>query len=74
MKKTRSGFSLFDGKHKRFGGHIQWLSRFTGLDYLFVQFGWWKPSYDHEWYDGQHHWFSFGPLRICWGGKPFTDK
>ena len=73
MKRTSRGIEIFDGKHKRFGGHSQWLSKFSGLDYLIFQFGWWKPTYDHEWYDGQHHWLSIGPIRICWGGKPFKD-
>jgi hypothetical protein len=74
MKKVKNGFEVFDGKHKRFGGHWQKLRQITGLDYLTIQFGWFKPSYDHEWYDGQHHWFSCGPIRVCWGGKPFKDK
>jgi hypothetical protein len=74
MKKVQKGISVFDGKHKRFGGHNQWMSRLLRIDYLFLQFGWFKPSYDHEWYDGQHHWFSCGPIRVCWGSKPLKDK
>jgi len=55
MKNKQQQFSIFNGKHKRFGGHNQWISRLTGLDYLFLQFGWFKLSYDHETYDGNHH-------------------
>ena len=73
MKNKQQQFSIFNGKHKRFGGHNQWMSRLTGLNYLFLQFGWYKLSYDHETYDGKHHWLSFGPIRFCWG-KSISQK
>jgi hypothetical protein len=73
MKKIKNGLELFNGKHNRFGGHWQKLSKLTGLDYLTIQIGWWNFSYDHEWYDGQHHWLTLKLIRICWGGKPFKD-
>lgn len=73
MKKNNNKIYLFNGKHKRFGGFNHGLARLTRVDYLFFQFGWFKPVYDHQWYDGQHHWISFGPIRICWGRKPIKD-
>ena len=73
MKKIYRGLSIFDGKHSRFGGHSQWLHKLSKLDYFSLDFGLWKPYYDHYWYDGQHHILSLIFIRFMWGGKPFKD-
>jgi hypothetical protein len=73
MKKIRRGISVFNGKSKRSGGHSQWLSNFTGLDYLSFDFGIWKPSYDHYYYEGQHHALVLLFIRVMWGGSPKID-
>jgi len=74
MKKISGGFSIFNAKHERFGGHNQNLAKKLNLDYLMVDFGFRKFEYDHYWYEGQHHVLSLGLFRIMWGGKPFKDK
>lgn len=73
VKKVHRGFEIFNGKHQRYGGHWQRLSKLTGLDYLTFHFGFFKFNYDHEWYDGQHHWLSLWVIRVLWGGPPFKD-
>lgn len=74
MKFSKRTFYWFDGKTSRHGGHSQWLSKLTKLDYVIFELGFWKPYYDHFWYDGQHHTVCLGFMRIFWGGKPFVDK
>lgn len=73
MKKIRKGLSLFDGKHSRFGGHSQWISKLTGLSYLSIDFGFWGLHYDHYSYDGQHHTLTLIFLRLMWGSKPMKN-
>lgn len=73
MKYSKRSLFVFDGKTDKQGGHSQWMSRLTKLDYLIFEFGFWKPTYDHFWYDGQHHNLSLGFMRIFWGGAPFKD-
>ena len=55
MKISKKQIMVFDGKSPKSGGHSQWLSRLTHLDYLIIDFVFGKPHYDHYWYDVQHH-------------------
>jgi hypothetical protein len=73
MKKIRKGFSIFNGKTTRMGGHSQWLSKITKLDYLSFDFGLWGIKYDHYWYEGQHHTLTLVFVRFMWGGLPIVD-
>ncbi len=73
MKFSKRTVSVFNGATKRNGGHSQWMSRLPGFDYLIIEIGLWKPTYDHFWYDGQHHTLCLGVLRFFWGGKPILD-
>ena len=73
MKNSQKKIEVFNGKFSKYGGHSQWLSRLTHLDYLIIDFVFGKLHYDHYWYDGQHHTLSFGLFRIHWGGYPFKD-
>ena len=74
MKKIRGGIEVFNNKHQRFGGHWQNLAKITKLDYLQITFGLWNFSYDHEYYEGQHHWLTLGIIRILWGGPPVRKE
>jgi len=63
---------IFDGRYSKYGGHSQWLSRLTGLDYLIIswEFGF---GYSQAYYDGQHHSLKLGLIGIHWGGPPYID-
>jgi hypothetical protein len=74
MKVLRKKIKVFDGKPTKSGGHSQWLSKVTKLDYLTLEFGLWRFHYDHFYYDGQHHALHLGLIRIFWGGFPFKDE
>lgn len=72
MKISFAYIEVFSGALSKYGGHSQWLSSVTGLDYL--MFCWWHPF--REWrlearsnfYDTYHSHIWFGPFTICWGG------
>ena len=74
MKVLRKKIKVFDCKPTKSGGHSQWLSKITKLDYLTLEFGLWRFHYDHFYYDGQHHTLCLGLIRILWGGFPFKDE
>ena len=74
MKKIRRGISVFNGKTKKMGGHSQWLSKITKLDYFSFDFGFWKVGHDNFFYEGQHHTLTLFLVRFMWGGPPFIDK
>lgn len=66
------GIELCDGKWPCYGGHTLWLARLLRIDYLSV--GLQKKflmSYEHSYYDGQHHSLDVGFIYIAWGGRPF---
>lgn len=68
-------FELFNGLYKEHGGHSQWASESTGLDYLRLDFmDKWQFGYMTIYYDGFHHFISLGLLGITWGGKPFNAR
>ena len=50
MKISQKKIEVFNGKLSKYGGHSQWLSRLTHLDYLIIDFVFGKPHYDHYWY------------------------
>lgn len=66
---------LFKGFKTKYGGHSQWLSQITGLDYFMLtimtkrQWG-----YMTEYYDGFHHYIALGWIGICWGGPPYNAR
>ena len=78
MKRIEKSWSIevFNGFYDQYGGHWQFLSRLTHLDYLcvglrFDQFSWFR--YFHTWYDGQHHSITLLWLQVSWGGPPYSD-
>lgn len=73
IKKYRNFFwiGIFDNELCRYGGHSQWLSKLTGLDYLCFLI---KQKEPHKtcsfYYDGWHHYLNLKIFSISWGGKP----
>lgn len=66
---------FFNGFKKRYGGHSQWLSMATGLDYLMLTIMTkWQWGYMTEYYDGFHHYIALGKIGICWGGPPYNAR
>jgi hypothetical protein len=74
MKIEKYYIEVFNGNYSKYGGHWQFISTLTKMDYLIIALM--KPfivTYYHDWYDSQHHTISLGYLRINWGGRPFID-
>lgn len=88
MKFFKYGIDFFDGKLDRYGGHWQFLSRWTQLDYLWISvnenvtrdyyktFQLKKKIYFKRssiYYDGYHHSINCVLFNVCWGGKPYDE-
>lgn len=69
MKKIHSGLEIFNGKHNRFGGHWQFMSKITNLEYFIIGLSKWEFSFENEEYEGSHYWMTIGFIRIMWGKK-----
>lgn len=64
---------LFNGYYKKFGGHSQWLTKATDLDYLIIGLRSWQFDFIELYYDGWHSGLFLGWFVISWGGKPLLD-
>lgn len=73
FKETQQ-LEIFLGYKPEYGGHWQWLSILTGLDYLLLTLIWREWGYFQSYYDGQHHTLSLGFIAITWGGWPYPNK